>query len=140
MRDVSALLGFVGEVVGVNADAVSADEAGAEVEEVPFGAGGGEHVEGVDPHLVEDEGEFVHERDVEIALRVLDDLGGFSDFDGGCFVDTSGDDGSVHGGDDLECLGVLSADDFLDLGEGVFFVAGIDALGRVSDFEVEAAF
>ena len=32
--------GLVGEVVGVDADAVAADQAGAEGQEVPFAAGG----------------------------------------------------------------------------------------------------
>ena len=32
---------------------------------------------------VEDDGELVHQRDVEVALRVLDDLGGLRDLDRG---------------------------------------------------------
>jgi hypothetical protein len=36
-----------------------------------------EHLGGVDADLVEDQRQLVHQRDVEVALRVLDHLGGF---------------------------------------------------------------
>jgi hypothetical protein len=66
---------FVRQVIRIDADAVPAHEAGVEGQEVPFRAGGLKHLHRVDPHPVEDQRELVHEPDVEIALRVLDDLG-----------------------------------------------------------------
>jgi hypothetical protein len=41
---------------------------------------------GVDAHGVEYLGQLVHEGDVDVALRVLDDFRGFGDFDRGGFV------------------------------------------------------
>jgi len=45
-------LGFVGQVVGVDADAVAANQTGAEREEVPFAAGGGKYGVGVEAEPV----------------------------------------------------------------------------------------
>ena len=42
---------------------------------------GREHVRGSDAEPVEDQRELVHQRDVEVALGVLDDLGGLGDLD-----------------------------------------------------------
>ena len=73
--------GLVGEVVGVDADAVPADQAGAEGQEVPLAAGGLQDLQGVDAELAEDHRQFVHQGDVEVALGVLDHLGGLGDAD-----------------------------------------------------------
>lgn len=51
---VAVALGALGEVVGVDTDAVSADESGTEGEEVPFRGCRLEHVHGVDAHEGED--------------------------------------------------------------------------------------
>ena len=48
-------LSFLRQIVGVNADAVTADEAGPERKEVPFGACRVEYILGVDIELVENE-------------------------------------------------------------------------------------
>jgi len=60
--------------------------------EVPLGAGCFEHLFGVQPEPGKDHGELVHERDVEVAPDVLDDLGCF------CCLDVRG---AVDGGDNL---------------------------------------
>ena len=54
---------------------------GREREEVPLGAGRGEHVAGANAHAVEDQRQLVHQRDVQVALGVLDDLGGLGHLD-----------------------------------------------------------
>lgn len=77
---VAVALGTLGEIVGIDADAVASDESGLEGEEVPLGRCCLEDVVGVDAHKGEDFREFVDESDVDVALRVLDDLGGFGDF------------------------------------------------------------
>ncbi len=91
-RVVADGLGFVGEVVRVNANAVAADQAGAKGEEIPLATGRLEYRLGVDTHLVEDECELVDEGDVEVALGVFDDLGGFSDLDAVSLVGACCDD------------------------------------------------
>ena len=80
---VAELLGLHRQVVRVDADAVAADEARLELQEVPLGAGGGEHVGRADAHAVEDDRQLVHQGDVEVALGVLDDLGRLGDLDAG---------------------------------------------------------
>ena len=81
LRMVANLLGLVGEVVGVDADAVPADQAGAEGEEIPLGAGSRQHLGGIDAQAIENEGEFVDQGDIDVALGVLDDLGRLRDAD-----------------------------------------------------------
>ena len=78
---VAELLRLRRQVVRVDADAVTADQARAELQEVPLRAGRVEHVAACGCPAVEDDRELVHQRDVEVALRVLDDLGGLGDLD-----------------------------------------------------------
>jgi hypothetical protein len=77
VRMIAQHLRLVRQVIGIDADAVPADKAGPEIEEIPFGPGGRQHRLGIDAHAVEDDRQLVDEGDVEIALGVLDHLGGF---------------------------------------------------------------
>jgi hypothetical protein len=77
---IARLLRAEGQVIGVDADAVAADEARGEIDEIPFGRSRRKYLARVDVELVEDGGELIHESDVEIALRILDHLGRFRDF------------------------------------------------------------
>ena len=86
--------GRVRQIVRIDADAVTADQSGAEVEEVPFRFGGRQHVVHRNAHLVEDGGNLVDEGDIDVALRVLDDLGSFG--------------GADVGGDEHAALGHLA--------------------------------
>jgi hypothetical protein len=138
LGQVAELLGLGGQVVRVDADAVTADQARGEAEEVPLGAGGVEHVLGADAHAVEDQRQLVHQRDVEIALGVLDDLGRLGDLDRRRAVDAGGDHRGVGPGDALERLRRVARDHLDDALEGVLLVAGVDALGRVAEEEVLA--
>ncbi len=110
---------------------MATDEAGCEGQEVPLGAGRGEDVGGADAEAIADERELVHERDVEVALGVLDDLGSLSDHDAGGPVDTGWDDALVGRGDTLKRRLILAGDDLGDLRERVLAVAWVDALRRV---------
>ena len=112
---VAELLRLRRQVVWVDADAVAADQARREPEEVPLRAGGREHVRGADAHAIEDQRELVHQRDVEIALRVLDDLRRLGDLDARRPVHARLDDGAVGCRDALERGGVLAAHDLRDL-------------------------
>ena len=78
---VAGELCLVREVIRVHADAVPADEARPERQEVPLRAGGLQHLVSLDPQPLEDDRKLVDERDIEVALRVLDHLGRFGDFD-----------------------------------------------------------
>ena len=87
--------------------------------------------------LVEDHRQLVHQRDVEVALGVLDDLGGLGHLDAAGAVHAGGDRRSRRARPPLSSVAaVIAGDDLHDLGDGVFLVAGIDALRRVADVEV----
>src|SRR5690606_25399621 len=136
LRVVAHLLRLVREVVGIDADAVAADEPRREGEEVPLGARGGEHVLGPQAQAVEDHRQLVHEGDVEIALGVLDHLRGLRGADRGGAVHADGDDRAVDRGHALEGRLVFPGDHLGDALEGVFLVTGIDAFGRVAEEEI----
>src|SRR5699024_71245 len=126
------LLGLVGQVVGVDADAVSADQAGLEGQEVPFGGGGFEHRSRVQAQSGEQHGQFVDKGDIDVTLGVFDDLGGFGDLDRRGAVSAGRNDGSVEGVDEVGCFGRGGACDLDDVCHAVGLVAGVDALRRVA--------
>ena len=127
--------GLVGEVIGVDADAVPADQPGAEGQEVPFAAGGLQHLQGVDAELAKDQRQFVHQGDVEVALGVLDDLGRLGDADAAGHMGAGGDDLAVEGVDNGGDFRAGAAGDLFDGGQAVVGVAGVDALGAVAEVE-----
>ena len=96
LRVVAEQLRLVRQVVRVDADAVAADQPRAEAEEVPLGAGRLEHLDRVEAHLLEDDGELVDEGDVDVALRVLDHLGGLGHLDRGGAEHAGGDHRAVQ--------------------------------------------
>ena len=104
LRVVADHLGLVRQVVRVDADAVAAHQARAERQEVPLRAGGLQHFQRVDADLVEDDGQLVHQRDVQVALGVLDDLGGLGHLDAGGAVHAGLDDRFVQRGDAVQGL------------------------------------
>src|SRR4029078_10141936 len=74
LRVVAELVGHVGQVVRTASDAMPANQPRPKGQEVPFGSGGFEDLERIDADLVEDQRQLVHQRDVEITLRVFDEL------------------------------------------------------------------
>ena len=87
---------------------------------------------------IEDNRQLVHERDVEIALRVLDHFRCFGDFDRGSAMNAGRNDGRVNRGDALERRVVLTCHDLGDRVEAMHVVAWIDALGRIAELEIDA--
>lgn len=77
------LLCLVAEVIGIDADAVATDEAGTERQEVPLGACRIEHIVDGEIDFLEDLRDLVDERNVDVALGVLDDLCRFGRLDRG---------------------------------------------------------
>jgi hypothetical protein len=71
------LLRLVRQIVRIDADAVTADQPGAEWQEIPLAARGEQHLFGVDAEAVEEQRELVDQCDVDVTLSVFDDLGGF---------------------------------------------------------------
>ena len=133
---VAYFLGFVREVIRVNANAMAANQAWAEWKEIPLCACGFENLKGIQPELVKYKAKFIHERDIYIALGVLDDLGGFGDLDAAGLVGSGFDDFTVELVDEIRDLGRGAGGDFFDRGKAVLFVPRIDTLGAVADKEV----
>ena len=126
---VAYFLSFVGEVVGVDANAVATYESRFEGKEVPFGLGGGEDVSGVDIEFFKDEGELVHEADVHVALGVFDGFGGLGYFDAWGEVGAGFDDGEVELVYLVRSFGGGAGGDLEDVFELADFVAWVDAFG-----------
>ncbi len=110
---IAGFFGAKGQIIGIDADAVAADEARLKRHEIPFCPRGGEHVAGIDIERLEDQRQFVHECDVEIALGVLDHLGGFGDLDRRRAMNAGRDHRSVDVGNDIERLRILRRDTFV---------------------------
>src|SRR6202012_4693949 len=104
-------LGLVRDVEGVDTDAVAADQAGAEGQEVPLRAGGLQNVLGVDAQAIADQGDLVDQGDVDVALRVLQHLGELGDLDRGGAMGTGGDDAAIGRVDDVERLRRVAGND-----------------------------
>ncbi len=77
-----------------------------------------------------------NERDVEIALRVLDDFCRFGHLDAGCAMYPGGNYRTVERCDLFQRFRRIPGDDRHDALERVFLVARIDALRRIADREV----
>ena len=80
------------EVVGIDPDAVPADETGREPQEIPLRSRRIEDITDGNADLVAKGRDLVHERDVHVALGVLHGLRHLGHLDARSFVDTGGDD------------------------------------------------
>src|SRR5690606_17255336 len=128
-----------GQVIRVDADAVAAHQAGGELEEVPLGSRGIQDFRGADADQVADLRHLVHQRDVDVALRVLQHLRGLGHLDGGGAVHAGVDDFLVDAGDDLQRFLILAGHDLDDLLQRVLAIARIDPFGAVAQLEVDPA-
>ena len=129
-------LGLVGKVIGIDPDAVAADETGAERQEVPLRTRRLEHRLGVYPHAVEDDRQLVDECDVEVALGVLDYFGRLGHLDALGAIGAGGDDGGIERVDPLGRFGGRARDDLADGRQAMLAIARIDPLGRIADGEI----
>jgi len=123
------LLGFPGEVEGIDGDAM-ASEAGAGVEGLEaegLGFGGVDDFVDVDAHAHAELLELVDERDVDAAVDVFKQLGHFSD-GGAADADGAAEDGAIHGGGEIRGGLAASADHLGNVVAGDGVVAGVFAL------------
>ena len=127
---------LVGQIVGIDADAMAADQARTERQEIPLGAGRFQHFQRVDADFVENDGKFVHQRDIQITLGVFDHLGRFRDLDAGRAVDACGDDRFIQLGNQFQGVGIVAGHHLGDGRQGAFLVARIDTLRREADVEI----
>src|SRR6185503_8947686 len=133
---IADFLGLVRQIVRVDADAVAADEAGPEIQEVPLRAGRLQHFLGIDVEPLEDHRQLVDQRDIDVALRVLDDLGSLGHLQARRLVRAGRDDRAVERVDVVGGLRRRARCDLLDRRQPVFLVAGIDALRAIAGEEI----
>ena len=101
------------KVIRIYADAVTADQSRLEGKEIPPGPRRGEDI----GHGIANPGTYlhdlVHERDIDVALRILDDLGRFGDEDRRGAVDPPAVDRAVEIRQRLDDFGVVAGDDLV---------------------------
>ena len=133
------LLRLISQIIGVNADTVAAHKSRHKRQEVPLGARRFQHGLRVNPHLVKYDGKFIHKRDIDISLAVLDDFCRLRHFDGFRAVNPRLHHQFVDFRHGVERLLVHAGHDFRDRLQSMYFVARIDPLGGVPDLEIHAA-
>ncbi|MNV66107.1 hypothetical protein D3C71_1588440 [compost metagenome] len=92
LRVVTDFLCFVSQIIRIHAYAMTSYQAGAEWQEVPFSPSSLQHLECVDAQFVKDQTEFIHQRDIHVALRVLDHLRRLGHLDAASLVGAGSDD------------------------------------------------
>ena len=90
--------------------------------------------------LVEDDRQFIDQRDVDVALGVLDDLGRLGNANAARLVRARDNDLAVQLVDELGYLRRRSRRYLFDIRHAVGFVAGIDPLGTVANEEIHVEF
>lgn len=135
-RVVTHRLGFMGQVVRVHADAVTAHQAWAERQEVPLRAGGFKYFLGVDVHALEDHRQFVDQGDIKVSLGVFDHLGGFRYLNAGGPVGAGGDHGGIETVHGVRHFRGGAGGDLHDVGDAVELIARVNALRAVAGVEV----
>ncbi len=115
---------------------MAAHQPRTERQEVPFRACGAQHLLGVDADALEDQREFVDERDIHIALGVLDYLGGFRHFDTRRLMRSGRDDRCVQRIHEISDLRCRAGSHLLDSCQSMLLIAGIDALRTIAAEEI----
>ncbi len=129
-------LGFVGQVVRVNADAVPADKARLERQEIPLAARRIEHITGIDVEPVEEHDQFIYQGDIEIPLCVFNNLRGLSNPDARRPMDTCRYHFTVKLRKHVEGLIIISRHHLGDCCQCMLRITRINAFWRVAYGEV----
>src|SRR5690606_20628622 len=136
LRVIADFLGAVSEIIWVHADAMAADEAGGERKKVPLCGGGAENVLCIQAELMKDDGELVHQSDVEVSLGILDDFGRLCDLDRGRAMGPRRDYRCIKSVDSFSCLWRRATRHFRNHREPMGLVARVDTLWAVTDKEI----
>src|SRR5690606_5316865 len=113
-------------------DAMAAHQPRLEFQKIPFGTGSFDDVVRVYTDTVKNQRQLIDKRNIDVALRVFDGLRSFCHLDAGRLVRTRYDDRTIEGVYAVGDFRCGAAGYFLDVGEGIDFVPGANALGWVS--------
>ena len=133
-------LSLIGKVIRVNTDAVSAHKPRIKFKEIPLCSGCLQNRLCVDAHLIEDDRQLIHKSNIDIALAILDDLGGFRNLDALRTMHARLNDQLIHLRHTVQRFIIHTGDDLLNGFQAMHFVTGVDALWTVADLEIHAAF
>src|SRR6185503_17475987 len=136
LRVIADHVGFMSQVIRVHADAVSTDQTRTKWQEIPFCAGSLQYVERVDSHSIKQYRQLVHQRYVEVALGVLDNLCGLRHSNARSPEDSGRDDALIKVGNFVERFWIVARHHFKYSGERVLFVSWIYALRRVANMKI----
>ena len=70
LRVIAGTLCAMGQIIRINADAVSSDKTWSKLEEIPLGTRRGQNIGCIDTKSIEDQRQFVDQGYIQIALRV----------------------------------------------------------------------
>lgn len=137
---IAQLFGGIGKIIGVHADAVTAHKARLKAQRVPLCVHAVQDLNGIDAHFAADHGNLVHKGDIDVPLAVFYDLYRLGGLNVGHGEGAGLDDDVVNLLDDRAGFLVHAGDNFANIGEGMYFIAGIDAFGRIANSEIHPAF
>ena len=133
---ISDLLGYVCQIVRVDTNAMSADQARTKWQEIPFSTRSIQHLLGIQAEPIEDHCQFVDQCDVYVALGVLDHLGCFCNPNTGHRVRAGRDNTRVQSIYQACSYIRGSGSNFSNCGQPVILVSGVDSLGTVAGKKV----
>ena len=132
------ILRLIDKIIGIDADAVSADQSRGEAQRIPLRIHRIDDLTRIDIHAVKCHRQLVHKGNVDVALRVLRHLRRLGNADGGCAVNAL-HHRAVDGSDRIECRRIHPGDDLDDVLQPIDRVSRVDALRRIPHLEVRTA-
>ena len=129
-------LGFMGEIIRVHTNAVPANQAGFEGQEIPLGSGCRQHFMGINLQPREDHRKLIHQRDIQITLGILDNLCRLSHLDRTGLMGAGGNNTGIKRIHFIGNLRSRTGGDFHNAGYPVFFITRINTLGAVTGVKV----
>src|ERR1700681_4796988 len=136
LRVVAYLRRLVCQIIWIDPNAVTTDQTWPKWQKVPLRTSGLQHFLGVYAEPFEYKGKFVDQRDVDVALRIFDDLRGLRHANATHLVRAGGHDRAVELVDEDRRGPRRAGRDLADRAQTMFLVTGIDALRAVADKEI----
>ncbi len=119
----------MGQIIRVNPNAMATNQPGLIFMKIPFGSCRVDNVFCVDAQAMEDQRQFIHERDVEIALDVFNYFFCFCCFDIGSTKHPGFTHGGIDGRNMLERFGIHTRNNLNHFIDRMFVISRIRALG-----------
>jgi hypothetical protein len=115
---------------------MTTDQARLELQEVPLRSGRVENLIGIDTDLLENDGQLIHQCDVQVALGILDHFASLGGPDAGATMHAGLHDTLVQTRNLLERLGRVSRYHLHHVGQHVLPIARVDAFRAVGNEEI----